>query len=351
MQHKKIIIKFLNLIIIKDDKMIIKMKAGINGLGRIGMCILRNYINNANNYDFMITEINIISKIDNYIPLIKHDSIHGNFDYDIIKIDDNMIVINNKYIKIHYQYNPEDIEWDVDIVLECTGKFNTYNKSSLHLKNTNVKKVIVSSPCEDCDITAIYGINHHLISKDFKIISAGSCTTNAATPILSIIKHKYNIKHGYISTIHSYTNDQNNVDHYHSDIRRARACNLSIIPTSTGLTKLLKDIYPDLNIMTSSVRVPVPNVSMIDIVLYVEQNTTIEELIILFENSNISVLGGTKEKLVSIDFTNNPNSVTIDYDECKINNNVIRILGWYDNEWGFSCRMLDLCQYIQKYVL
>tara|TARA_B100000965_G_scaffold405702_1_gene440813 strand:- start:803 stop:1810 length:1008 start_codon:yes stop_codon:yes gene_type:complete len=332
-----------------------KIKIGINGLGRIGRMVIRSiYEKNYKNIE--IKHINNRSNSETASQLLKYDTIHGKFNCQI-KSDRNYLIINNKKITYTQHTNIEDINWKkygVDIVLECTGKFNSKEKLIPHIKN-GAKKVIVSAPCKKTDKTVVFGVNENVIKKEDKIISAASCTTNCLAPIANVINDSFIIEKGFMTTIHSFTTDQRLLDNSHKDPRRARSAVQSIVPTSTGASKSIGDIIPDLKGKLEGValRVPTPNVSLIELVFCTKKNLTIDKINNSLINSSKKTLKGildvTKEKLVSTDFNHNPNSAIVDSSLTNVvGKNMGKISAWYDNEWGFSNRMCDLVEYINK---
>ncbi len=332
-----------------------KIKVGINGLGRIGRMVIRTiYEKNYKNIE--IKHINNRSNSEIASQLLKYDSIHGEFNCQI-KSDKNYLIINNKKITYTQHTNIEDINWkkyDVDIVLECTGKFNSKEKLIPHIKN-GAKKVIVSAPCKKTDKTVVFGVNENIIKKEDKIISAASCTTNCLAPIANVINDNFIIEKGFMTTIHSFTTDQRLLDNSHKDPRRARSAVQSIVPTSTGASKSIGEIIPDLKGKLEGVamRVPTPNVSLIELVFCTKKNLTIDTINNSLIKSSKKTLKGildvTKEKLVSTDFNHNPHSAIVDSSLTNVvGKNMGKISAWYDNEWGFSNRMCDLVEFINK---
>jgi len=328
----------------------------INGLGRIGKCIIRAVAEKC------VDGINIVSvngsgSVEDYASLLKYDSVHGKFHGEI-SCRENVITIGDQKIKLFSKTTPEHIPWDetsAQIVLECTGKLKKKADAEKHLKG-NVKKVIISAPSSDADATIVYGVNDHILGPEHKIISIGSCTTNALAPILKVLDSSVGIESGYMTTIHAYTNDQNILDNRHSDIRRARACGLSMIPTSTGAAKAIGLVLPGLKgkLAGSAIRVPVPNVSTIDLSFIAKNKTSKAEINSLIENAAKSemknIIAIADSKLVSIDFNHTTYSTTFDPFETEVvNDNFVRILSWYDNEWGFSNRMLDVSKALIKF--
>ena len=330
-----------------------KKKIGINGLGRIGRMIIRCVF--ENNYKtIQIKHINSRSNIETACNLIKYDSVHGLFKSKI-RHDKNFIYINNMRILYTQKSNIDEIQWKKstsDIILECTGKFNSKEKLMPHLIN-GAKKILVSAPCKDSDRTIVFGVNHKQIKSNDKIISAGSCTTNCLAPIVSVLHKKFNIKSAFMTTIHSYTSDQRLLDNSHKDPRRGRSAAQSIIPTSTGASKSIGDIIPELKGKLDGIamRVPTPNVSLIELVFNSKKTITSKIINNILENSSKKELKGImrvcSEKLVSIDFNHDRHSAIIDLNLTKvIGKKMGKVTAWYDNEWGFSNRMCDLVKYI-----
>jgi len=331
------------------------IKIGINGLGRIGRMIVRSLY--ENNYkDIEIKHINNKTNSATASQLLKYDSIHGKFNCNI-KSDKNHLILKNKKVTYTQHTNLEDINWkkyNVDYVLECTGKFNSKNKLIPHIKN-GAKKVIVSAPCKNADKTIVYGVNHKSINKNDSIISAASCTTNCLAPIVYVLNKKFKIEKGFMTTIHSYTTDQRLLDNSHNDLRRARSAGQSIVPTSTGASKNLGEIIPELKgkIEGLALRVPTPNVSLVDLVFNSKNKLSekkINDSFILASKKELkNILETTEEKLVSIDFNHNSSSAIVDLSLTNVvKNNMGKVSAWYDNEWGFASRMCDLAEYIHK---
>ena len=331
------------------------LKVGINGLGRIGRMVIRTIFEN-NLKDIKIKHINNRSNSQISSNLLKYDSIHGKFNQDI-KFGEKFIKIGKQIISFSQETNIEDINWsehDVDYVLECTGKFNSKDKLNTHLKN-GAKKVIVSAPCKNADKTIVFGVNEKSIVNKDKIISAASCTTNCLAPVLDILNKNFLIEKGFMTTIHSFTTDQRILDNSHKDLRRARSASQSIVPTSTGASKSIGEIIPSLKGKLEGVamRVPTPNVSLIELVFCTKKNISINTINNSFEKASKKnlkgVLGITKEKLVSVDFNHNSHSAIVDASlTTTIGKNMGKISAWYDNEWGFSNRMCNIAQYLHK---
>jgi len=331
------------------------IKIGINGLGRIGRMVIRSIIENKNK-NIEIKHINNRSNSETSCLLLKHDSIHGKFDADL-KHDKNSLTINKKKISFSQESNIDSIDWKkfgVDYVFECTGKFNSKEKCLSHIKN-GAKKVIVSAPCKNADKMIVFGVNQKTLEKKDQIISVASCTTNCLAPVAYALNNTFEIQKGFMTTIHAFTTDQRILDNSHKDPRRARSASQSIVPTSTGASRTIGEIIPSLKnkIEGVAMRVPTPNVSLIEFVFLTKKEISIEKINnALIDESKKSLKGiidVTKEKLVSIDFNHSPFSSIIDsHLTAVVGKDMGKISAWYDNEWGFSNRMCDLVEYIDK---
>lgn len=328
------------------------ISVAINGFGRIGRMVLRNAINDENIH---ITAINASYPSETIAHLIKYDTIHGKFPGKVVT-KDHSILIDGQEILIVNNRNPERLPWselDIAIVVEATGKFNNRDKAAMHL-HAGAKKVVLTAPGVNADATIVMGVNEEVLNMDkHHIISNASCTTNCLGPIAKVIDKHFTIKNGLMTTIHSFTNDQNNIDNPHNDLRRARSCGQNIIPTSTGAAKALKEILPHLEgkLHGMALRVPTQNVSLVDLVVDLEKNVTRESVNRAFEKESTGNLKGilaiTKEPLVSIDFNTTTESATIDaLSTMVIGHNKVKILAWYDNEWGYSNRVVDLVKLV-----
>ena len=334
----------------------VKVNIAINGIGRIGKNVFRRYFEdryeNLNLVAINLGESNVQSKL----HLLKYDSIHGTFN-SIKKIEENKIFVQEQSVEIIKERNIKNINWknyNVDLVLECTGNFNSKELSSQHIEQ-GAKKVLVSAPCEGADNTIILGVNHDKLTSEDKVISIGSCTTNCLAPIAKILDENFGIKSGFMTTIHSYTNDQRIIDGGHNDLRRARAAAMSIIPTTTGAAKSIGLILPNLKgkLDGAAVRVPTPNVSMIDFSFISNKDISVTEINeAMRQNSKDNYKGIVdiaEDELVSIDFNHTTASAIFDIGETKvINKNFGRVVAWYDNEWAFSCRMLEVANLMAK---
>jgi|TARA_B100000497_G_scaffold81180_1_gene90513 glyceraldehyde 3-phosphate dehydrogenase len=332
-------------------------KVAINGFGRIGRLALRAIVESKRK-DIEVVAINDLGTPDFNAHLLQYDSVHGQFPY---KVKSSKTSINPGLgpIKIFSERNPEDLPWkklDVDVVMECTGIFTDKAKASLHI-NAGAKRVLISAPSKDADITVVYGVNHQKIRKSHKVISNASCTTNCLAPVAMVLDKLCGINQGYMTTVHAFTGDQAILDTLHSDKRRARSASQSIIPTSTGAAKAVGLVLPQLagKLDGTAVRVPTPNVSMIDLVFNAKKKVTVEEInkamIKVSSGSLKGVLNTSDEPLVSIDYNHNPASSTFDLTQTEvIGGKLGRVLSWYDNEWGFANRMSDTASIIGKLI-
>ena len=330
-----------------------KIKVGINGMGRIGRMILRSLIE-RNNKNIEIKHINNKTNSEVCSSLLKYDSVHGKFEANIVSERKHLIINKNK-ITFSQETDIKKIDWkkyNVDYVFECTGKFNSKDKLKPHLIN-GAKKVIVSAPCINADKTIVFGVNNSELKKNDKIISAASCTTNCLAPVAYVLNENFNIEKGFMTTIHSFTSDQRMLDNSHKDPRRARSAIQSIVPTSTGASKSIGEIIPSLKGKLGGIamRVPTPNVSLIEFVFCTKKELNVEKINSAFQkfSKKNKVLEITRDKLVSIDYNHNPASSIIDASLTNvIGKNMGKISAWYDNEWGFSNRMCDIVEYIHK---
>ncbi len=331
------------------------IKIGINGMGRIGRMVVRSIIENKNT-NLKIQHINNKSNLETTCKLIKYDSIHGKLNANL-DFDDDHLIINKNKITFSQFSKIEDIPWkkfNVDYVLECTGKFNSKEKLISHIEN-GAQKVIVSAPCKNADKTIIIGVNDNKLSKNDKIISAASCTTNCLAPVVHVLNENFEIEKGFMTTIHAFTSDQRILDNSHKDSRRARSASLSIVPTSTGASKTIGEIIPSLKGKLEGVamRVPTPNVSLIELVFCTKKNIDKEKINNAFEFASKKklkkILEITHDKLVSIDFNHHSASAIVDASLTNVvGKNMGKISAWYDNEWGFANRMCDLAENIRK---
>jgi len=333
------------------------IKVAINGFGRIGRNILRSIIENKND-NIKVVGINDLGPIETNAHLLKYDSVHGILNRDVI-INGNDLDVGTGPIKVTAERNPENLPWkelDVDVVLECTGIFTSKEKAQQHI-TAGAKKVLISAPASGVDLTVVYGVNHKKISSEHQILSNASCTTNCLAPLAYVLNKSIGIENGFMTTIHSYTGDQPTLDTMHSDLYRARAAAANMIPTSTGAAKAVGLVLPELDgkLDGVAIRVPTQNVSVVDFKFNSKKETSIEEINeaikIASENELKNILSFNDKKLVSSDFNHNPSSSIFHSDQTKVmNKKFVRILSWYDNEWGFSNRMCDTALEIGKYI-
>lgn len=324
------------------------VRVSINGFGRIGRNVLRA-IYESGRTDIRVVAINDLGDAEMNAYLLKRDSVHGPFPGEV-SVEGDTMTVNGDAIKVTAIRNPEELPWgelDVDVAMECTGIFTARDKASMHL-TAGAKKVLISAPGAEADKTIVYGVNHDTLTAEDKVVSNASCTTNCLSPVAKVLNDLVGIERGYMTTVHAYTGDQPVLDTLHKDPRRARAAALSMIPTSTGAAKAVGLVLPELagKLDGSAVRVPTPNVSMVDLKFDAGRETTAEEINDAIkaaaEGSLKGVLGFEDMPAVSIDFNHNPNSSTFDASQTKvIDGKFVRILTWYDNEWGFSNRMSD----------
>jgi glyceraldehyde 3-phosphate dehydrogenase len=325
------------------------VRVAINGFGRIGRNILRSIVE-EDHKDVEVVAVNDLGPVETNAHLLRYDSVHGKFPYEV-KVEGDSISTHGQTFKVTAVKNPAELphkELGVDIVLECTGIFTSKEKASAHL-TAGAKKVIVSAPADGADLTVVYGINHDQLTRDHVVISNGSCTTNCLAPMAKVMNDLVGIEKGMMTTIHSYTGDQPTLDTMHKDLYRARAAALSQIPTSTGAAKAIGLVLPELKgkLDGISIRVPTPNVSLVDLKFLAKRSTTpqeVNEALIAAANGALKgVLTFTHHPLVSSDLNHDPHSSTILLDQTKvIDGNFVNIMGWYDNEWGFSNRMVDV---------
>ena len=325
------------------------IKVAINGFGRIGRNIMRALYESGKRKDIEIVAINCRGEAKIHAHLFKNDTAHGRFSGEV-EIDGDSIIVNGDRVRMVYDRDPLNLPWsdlEIDVVLECTGSFRSYESASKHIQ-AGSKKVIISSPASEMDATIVYGVNDDVLQKDHTIISNASCTTNCLAPLIKPLHESIGVKHGLMTTIHSYTNDQVLSDIYHPDPRRGRAAAMSQIPTKTGATKGLGLVIPELDgrLDGFAMRVPTLNVSSVVLSFVAQRNTSVEEINeVMYKASNnnlTGVLDYCDEPLVSIDFNHNPASAIYDSTLTKVmQGSLVKAIAWYDNEWGFSCRMLD----------
>ncbi|MBN9412969.1 MAG: type I glyceraldehyde-3-phosphate dehydrogenase [Candidatus Paracaedimonas acanthamoebae] len=333
------------------------LRVAINGFGRIGRLVFRAIAEN-HHQDLEVVAINDLADIESNAYLLRYDSVHGRFPYEV-KTSSTGIDIGFGEVKVLAQADPENLPWkdlNIDIVLECSGRFTEKSKAEKHLK-AGAKRVLISAPAEGADLTVVYGVNHDKLSQDHIVVSNASCTTNCLAPVASVLQKAIGIERGYMTTIHAYTGDQRLVDTYHSDPRRSRASALSMIPTSTGAAKAVGLVLPELKgkLDGTAIRVPTPNVSLIDFKFDSKRETTAAEINGAIEKAAQAelkgILGVVNEPLVSIDFNHNPLSSSFDLTQTQvIEGRFCRVLSWYDNEWGFSNRMADTAKAMGKFL-
>jgi len=324
------------------------LRVAINGFGRIGRLVLRAALESGRD-DIEFVAINDLGSVEANAHMLEFDSVHGRAPHEVTFGEGWMDAGRGK-IKVFAERNPADLPWkelDIDIAFECTGIFTARDKAALHLE-AGAKRVLVSAPASGADLTVVYGVNHQLLTSEHTVVSNASCTTNCLAPVAQVLNNLVGLKQGFMTTIHAFTGDQRTVDTLHSDPRRARAASLSMIPTSTGAAKAVGLVLPELagRLDGTSIRVPTPNVSCVDLKFNAGRKTSIEEVnAAITEAANgplKGVLGVNDKPLVSIDFNHNPNSSTFDLTQTQVvDGTLVRILSWYDNEWGFSSRMSD----------
>ena len=325
------------------------VRVAINGFGRIGRLVLRA-IYESGRTDVEVVAINDLADIKTNAHLLKYDSVHGRFT-GTVEPGDGVMTVNGHAIKVVQERDPANLPWgdlDVDVALECTGIFVKRDGASKHLE-AGAKKVLISAPGTDEDITVVYGVNHDKLTADHKIVSNASCTTNCLAPVAHVLNQAIGVEHGFMTTIHSYTGDQPVLDTMHKDLHRARAAALSMIPTSTGAAKAVGKVLPELNgkLDGTAMRVPTPNVSVVDFKFVPSRATSVDEVNAAIKdaaagNALKGILGWYDEPLVSQDFNHDGHSSIFAVNETKVvGENLVRVMSWYDNEWGFSCRMAD----------
>jgi glyceraldehyde 3-phosphate dehydrogenase len=325
------------------------IRVAINGYGRIGRNILRAHYENQKHKDIQIVAINDLGDVNTNAHLTLYDTTHGKFP-GTVEVSGQDIIVNGDKIRIVAERDPKKLPWkelNIDIVLECTGLFTSKEKASMHIE-AGAKKVIISAPATGVDAMIVFGVNQDTLKATDTVISNASCTTNCLAPLVKPLHETIGIEHGLMNTVHSYTNDQALIDVYHSDLRRARAAGHSMIPTKTGAAAAVGVIFPELDgkLDGFSIRVPTINVSVVDFTFNAKRNTSVEEVNqILMDAAASGPLKGILEindaPLVSVDFNHNPASSIFDLSYTKVMGNLVKILAWYDNEWGFSNRMLD----------
>ena len=332
------------------------VNVAISGFGRIGRLILRSIIESGRK-DVNVVAINDLAPIETNAFLLSNDTVHGPLKQKI-GVSKNKIIIGKKSINVYSERDPSKLPWKklkIDIALECTGLFTSKDKAGMHIK-AGAKKVLVSAPCSDADKTIVYGVNEDVLGKNDLVVSNASCTTNCLAPVAKVLHDNFSIVHGYMTTIHAFTGDQSVLDTFHPDLRRARAASLSMIPTSTGAAKAVGLVMPELSgkLDGTAIRVPTPNVSLIDFKFVARKKMTTQKINKLMKNASKSkklkgILSVNSEPLVSSDFNHNPSSSNFDLTQTQVIESTFgRVLSWYDNEWGFSNRMCDTAVAMKK---
>ncbi|MAF94801.1 MAG: type I glyceraldehyde-3-phosphate dehydrogenase [Rhodospirillaceae bacterium] len=324
------------------------VRVAINGFGRIGRLVLRAIMESKRD-DVEVVGINDLGSVEINAHLLKYDSVHGTLANEIV-IDSDSMDVGTGLIKVTAERDPTNLPWKdlgVDVALECTGFFNNRESASKHL-DAGANKVLISAPAKEVDLTVVYGVNHDQLKAHHTVVSNASCTTNCLAPVADVLNKAIGIEKGFMTTIHSYTGDQRPLDTLHSDPRRARACGVSLIPTSTGAARAVGLVLPELDgkLDGTAIRVPTPNVSLIDLKFTAGRETSVEEVNAAIKEASEGhlkgILGYVTDDLVSIDFNHNPASSTFDATQTQVvDGNFVRVLSWYDNEWGFSNRMPD----------
>jgi len=329
------------------------MKVGINGFGRIGRLVFRRILEEG---DVDVVAVNDLTNAKTLAHLLKYDSVHGTI-CNQVETKDDALVVDGKEIKVLAQKDPAQLPWKnlgVDLVIESTGKFTARDGASLHFQ-AGAKKVVITAPAKGPDVTIVMGVNHKVYNKDaHNIISNASCTTNCLAPVVKVLNDHFTVQKGFMTTIHAYTNDQVILDFPHKDLRRARAAALSMIPTTTGAASAIGEVIPELKgkLDGMAIRVPTPDVSIVDFVAVVEKETSAEEVNSVLKQAAEGELKGIlaycDEPLVSADFLHDTHSSIVDALSTKVYGNLVKVLAWYDNEWGYSCRVVDLVKYVMK---
>ena len=333
------------------------VRVAINGFGRIGRLVLRAIVESGRK-DIAVVGVNDLGPVETNAHLLRYDSVHGRFPA-AVKVDGNDMIIGDQRVRVTAIRNPAELphkELGVDIVLECTGLFSSKEKASTHL-DAGAKKVLISAPADGVDLTVCYGVNHDRLTNEHVIVSNASCTTNCLAPIAKVLHEAIGIDKGFMTTVHSYTNDQPSLDQMHKDLYRGRAAALSMIPTSTGAARAVGLVLPELKgrLDGVAIRVPTPNVSVVDLKIVAKRATSVEEVNEAMKKAAAGELKGVldivDQPLVSVDFNHNPASSSLALDQTRvIGGNLVRVMSWYDNEWGFSNRMADVAVVMSKIV-
>ncbi len=326
-----------------------KKRVAISGYGRIGRCVLRSIFESDYRNQFEVVAINDASGVESTAHCTRYDSTHGRFPYEV-SIQDGYLVVDGEVIQITGSRNPSELPWkdlDIDLVFECTGHFTSREGAKAHLQ-AGAKKVLISAPGQSVDATIVYGVNHETLRAEDTVVSAASCTTNCLAPVVKPLHEAIGITSGLLNTIHAYTKDQLLLDGHHRDVRRARAAAHSIIPTKTGAASAVGLVLPELagKLDGFAMRVPTQNVSVIDLTFVSQRETTVEEVNRVMSDAKSDVLHVNSEPLVSCDFNHYPASAVFDTTQTKVLGSLVKVVAWYDNEWGFSNRMLDTASYM-----
>ncbi|WP_439924081.1 type I glyceraldehyde-3-phosphate dehydrogenase [Nitrobacter sp. JJSN] len=334
------------------------VRVAINGFGRIGRNVLRAIYEAKRDNEIEIVAINDLGPVETNAHLLRFDSVHGRFPYEV-KVEGDSIVIGKNKIKVTAERDPSKLPWKelgIDIAMECTGLFTARDKAAAHLA-AGAKRVLVSAPAEGADMTVVYGVNHDKLTKEHLVVSNGSCTTNCLAPVAKVINDLVGIETGFMTTIHAYTGDQPSLDTMHKDLYRGRAAALSMVPTSTGAARAIGLVLPELKgkLDGVAIRVPTPNVSVVDLKVIAKKATTANEINEAMKRAASQelkgILGTTDQPNVSSDFNHDPHSSTFHIDQTKVQNGtLVRVLSWYDNEWGFSNRMNDTAVAMAKLI-
>jgi len=329
------------------------IRIAISGYGRIGRCVLRAIFESKRQSDFDVVAINDTSGIQSTAHLTRYDSTHGRFSNDV-SIENDKLIIDGHPIVITSERHPSNLPWkalDIDLVLECTGRFTQREDAMLHIA-AGAKKVLISAPGKDADKTVVYGVNHQVLTKEDLIVSNASCTTNCLAPVVKPLHDAIGIEHGLLNTIHAYTKDQLLLDGHHVDLHRARAAAHSIIPTKTGAATAVGLVLPELKgrLDGFAMRVPTLNVSAIDLTFTPKRTTTVAEINNIMHAAKSDILHINEEPLVSCDFNHYPASAVFDTTQTRVLGNVVKVIAWYDNEWGFSNRMLDTAYHMMNLI-
>ncbi|KTD20961.1 glyceraldehyde 3-phosphate dehydrogenase [Legionella lansingensis] len=327
------------------------IRVAINGYGRIGRCILRSIFEYKRQHEFNVVAINDLAGIETTAHLTRYDSTHGRFASQV-SIDGDKLVIDGHPIRVIAERDPNALPWgelDIDLVLECTGHFTQRDAAMQHVK-AGAKKVLISAPGKNSDATIVYGVNHQTIQATDIIVSNASCTTNCLAPVVKVLHDALGIEYGLVNTVHAYTKDQMLLDGSHSDLRRARSATQSIIPTKTGAASAVGLVIPELagKLDGFAMRVPTLNVSVVDLTFTAKRETAVAEVNEIMRKAKSDILHICEEPLVSCDFNHYPASAVFDTTQTKVLGNLVKVVAWYDNEWGFSNRMLDTAQFMMN---